>query len=73
MGTRVTSCELHLTIFHMRVQYVSATWNVHVEYTDQLSIRVFHMSYRLLSILELKFNGEILITILMHDIISISV
>ena len=36
MGTRVSSRELHLTIFHMRVQYVYIIRNVHVEYTDHL-------------------------------------
>ena len=29
-------CELHLTIFNMRVQYVCVIRNVHVEYTDHL-------------------------------------
>ena len=38
MGTSVTSCELHLTIFHMHDQYVCVIRNVHVEYTDQLSM-----------------------------------
>ena len=35
-GTSVCSCILHLTIFHMRVQYVCLIRNVHVEYIDHL-------------------------------------
>ena len=38
LGTSVTSCELHWTIFHMHDQYVCVIRNVHVEYTDQLSL-----------------------------------
>ena len=38
MSTSVTGCELHLTIFHMCVQYVCVIRNAHVEYTGQDSL-----------------------------------
>ena len=48
MGTSVTDCELHLTIFHMCVQYVCVIRNVHVNYTCQDSLvcvsSVYHES-----------------------------
>ena len=45
LWVRVSSCELHLTIFHTHVQYVCVIRKVHVLYTDQLSMRVYHKSY----------------------------